>query len=341
MSEHPLATPVLAAGLDVGGTNTALVVTDEHDRLLLHDVVRTNPSDLAGQAIGLARRAGHELESRGLRLAAVGVAVPGRVQPIDGTLALAVNLGAPVLPLAGLLEAATGLPSYIEHDARAAAGWLRDSPSYGGRYLAYLSVGTGISAGVVIDGELLRGVGGLAGELGHTVALPSGPRCSCGLAGCLEAVAAGPAIARQAREALAAGRASSLPSEATSADVFRAAAEGDELAAELADAAAGHLSRAIRALVLLFGVERVIVGGGVAAAGGHLLERLLAKLADERVASALVEAAFATVSVDVLAPETEAGARGAAAIARAGVRGRAARAGDDVLVTQGEGVGSQ
>jgi len=194
---------------------------------------------------------------------------------------------------------------------------------------------------VVVGGELLRGVGGLAGELGHTVAQPDGPRCSCGLLGCLEAVAAGPAIARQAREALAAGRATSLPPQATPADVFRAAAEGDELAAELVHAAASHLARAVRALVLLFGVERVVIGGGVAAAGGPLLEHLLATLAAERVASALVEAAFATVNVDVLPPATEAGARGAAAIARAGVQGRAAGASDDVLVTQGEGVGSQ
>lgn len=339
MSDHAPAIPSLTAGLDVGGTKTALVVTDEHDRLLLHDVVPTEPSDLAGQAIGLARRAGREMQGRGLRLRAVGVAVPGRVQPIEGTLALAVNLGAPALPLARLLEAATGLPSYVEHDARAAAAWLRDSPVYGGRYLAYLSVGTGISAGVVIDGELLRGVGGLAGELGHTVAQPDGPRCSCGLAGCLEAVAAGPAIARQARDAVASGRASSLSSEATSADVFRAAAEGDGLATELADAAAGHLARAVRALVLLFGVERVVLGGGVAAAGGQLLERLLAQLDCERLSSPLIEAALTTVSVDVLPPDTEAGARGAAAIARAGVRGRPTRADDPVR--QGEGVGSQ
>jgi len=78
MSEQPRTTPLLAAGLDVGGTKTALVVTDGHDRLLLHEVVPTDPSDLAGQAIGLARRAADEMERRGVRLDAVGPAGSSR-----------------------------------------------------------------------------------------------------------------------------------------------------------------------------------------------------------------------------------------------------------------------
>ena len=328
---EPFGRRLLAAGLDVGGTKTSLVVCDDDDRLLLHSVVATEHGDLTAQLIGLVQQAAAHLAAQGDRLAAVGVAVPGRVHPIDGTLALAVNLGAPALPVAELIESATGLPCFVEHDARAAAAWLRSNPADGPHYLAYLSVGTGISAGVVLDGRLLRGVGGLAGEVGHVLAQPGGPRCSCGLDGCLEAVAAGPAIARQASEALHAGRSSSLLAGATAADVFRAAGEGDLVATEIAAAAAAHLARAVRALVLGFGVERVVVGGGVAAAGALLLDRVNAHIELERRASALVEAAFATTVVEVLPPDTEAGARGAAAIALAGARTRAG---------QREGVGS-
>ncbi|HUG48481.1 MAG TPA: ROK family protein [Candidatus Limnocylindria bacterium] len=321
----------LAAGIDVGGTKTALVVCDDADRLLLREVVPTRPADLAAQVIGLAGLAVDRLRSDGRQLAVVGVAVPGRVSPLEGTLALAVNLGAPSLPLADLVQQATGLPCAVEHDARAAAAWLATQPEYHARFLAYLSVGTGISAGVVLDGRLLRGVGGLAGEVGHTLAELGGPRCACGLEGCLEAVAAGPAIARRAQEAMRAGRQSSLAVDATAAEVFRAAGGGDVLAAEIADSAAGHLARAVRALVLAFGVERVVIGGGLAAAGPALFDRLLAQLALERSASPLIEDALSATLIDLLPPATEAGARGAAQIALSGAMGRA---------TQREGVGS-
>src|SRR5439155_26001224 len=88
----------------------------------------------------------------------------------------------------------------------------------GTRDLAYLSVGTGISAGLVIDGRLLRGATGLAGEFGHTVADPNGPMCTCGLRGCLEAVAAGPAIARQAQDRQAHARRAQARREIESSD---------------------------------------------------------------------------------------------------------------------------
>jgi predicted NBD/HSP70 family sugar kinase len=136
------------------------------------------------------------------------------------------------------------------------------------------------------------------------------------MTGCVEVVAAGPAIARMAREAIAQQRSTVLPPRPTSGDVFRAAAEGDAVAAEIADAVAARLARLLRTLVLTLGVNNIVVGGGVAAAGDALLDRLLAAVGRERAASALVEAAFADSTIQLLSPEVEAGARGAAAIAR-------------------------
>jgi glucokinase len=145
---------------------------------------------------------------------------------------------------------------------------------------------------------------------------PAGPLCPCGLRGCLETVAAGPAIARQAREALAAGRISSLAPDATAAQVFLAASAGDELATEIVGRVAGHLARAIRALVLTLGVKRVVIGGGVAAAGDALLGPIRATIDHERAMSALVDAIFEQARLELLSPDLDAGARGAAAIAR-------------------------
>jgi glucokinase len=291
-------------------------VTDSDDRLLLHEVEPTHADRLPEQLAALVQRAVDRIASDAHgTIAAVGVAVPGRVEPQTGTIALAVNLGGRNMDLGPQLERSLGLPCYVEHDARAAATWV-NAQDAGAADLAYLAVGTGISAGIVLNGRVLRGANGLAGEVGHVNAEPDGAPCACGLRGCLEVVAAGPHIARLAREAVAAGRATSLPPQPTAAEVFRAAAAGDALATELAAGVAQRLARAIRALVLTLGVNHIVIGGGVVAAGDALLSPVLAAIAAERAASPLVDAAFRDASVELLSPQTEAGARGAAQIAR-------------------------
>jgi len=310
-------------GIDVGGTKIAFVVTDEDDRVLLHDVVRTDPTRLPEQLGEIIRDAIDRCcADIGEHVYAVGIALPGHVEPESGTIRLAVNLGGnsdgSALHLGPMLTESVGLPCYVEHDARAAASWIESSggdddvPSD----LAYLSVGTGISAGIVLEGRILRGANGLAGEVGHVSADPDDGKCACGLVGCLEHVTAGPAIARMVREAVASGRQSTLGPDATPTDVFRAAEAGDPLAAELAVTVAERLARAIRSLVLTLGVSYVVIGGGVAGAGEALLRPVLEAIGRERAASPLVEAAFANTRVVILSPSVEAGARGAAAIAR-------------------------
>jgi len=323
----------LVAGVDVGGTKTAVVVTDANDRVLYQHVAATDSSAVVNQIAGLVGDARRQLRDEGRELAAVGVAIPGSIDPAEGTVRMAVNLGITHLALGPLLEHELGVPSFVEHDARAAALWLsrRETATDGNSdSLAYLAVGTGISAGIVVDGTVFRGANGLAGEVGHTLADPDGPLCPCGLRGCLESVAAGPAIARQADEAIARGRQTSLPDHPTSADVFRAGIAGDELASEITTRVADHLARAIRSLALTVGVKRVVIGGGVASAGPALLEPIRARIAYERAVSPLVEAAFAGATVELLPPDTEAGARGAAVIARQRMR-----------VQQREGVGER
>jgi predicted NBD/HSP70 family sugar kinase len=316
-TREPALDERLVAGVDVGGTKTSVVVTDDRDRVLYERVAPTEPAALVAQIAGLVDDARREL---GQAIAAVGVAIPGNVDPADGSVSMAVNLGITHLPLGPMLEAELGVPTFVEHDARAAALWLSKRAGNGSAgppcSVAFLAIGTGISAGVVLDGAVLRGDNSFAGEVGHVVADPDGAICACGLRGCLETIAAGPAIGRQADEAVAAGRSTVLSSPSSAGDVFRAGSAGDAVAVEITDRVADHLTRAIRSLALTLGVQRVVIGGGVAAAGPALLEPIRSRIARERAASPLVEAALGGATVELLSPSEAPSARGAAAIAR-------------------------
>ena len=192
----------LLVGVDVGGSKVAVLVVDRSLRVRARHTIPTavGEPDEAADHIATAIAAALAAADAGLeQVTAVGVGVPGRVDPLTGVVSLAVNLGWHWLPLRDRLEAALGLPCAIENDVRAAAAGILDRRLLGEvADFVYLSVGTGISAGVVIDGRLHRGTRGLAGEIGHIVVDRPGPRCPCGLTGCLETIASGPAIARTA-----------------------------------------------------------------------------------------------------------------------------------------------
>jgi glucokinase len=307
----------LVAGVDVGGTKTQVVVTDDRDNVLYEHSAPTDRSSLVDQIAGLVDGARQQLRQD---VVAVGVAIPGHVDPGDGSVSMAVNLGITHLPLGAMLQLELGVPIFVEHDARAAALWLSrqtaetwaDAPAS----VAFLAIGTGISAGLVIDGALLRGDNSVAGEVGHVLADPDGVVCPCGLRGCLETIAAGPAIGRQADEAIAAGRMTILSPNSSAADVFRAGAAGDEVALEIIDRVADHLAQAIRSLALTLGVKRIVIGGGVAAAGPALLDPIRSRILRECADSPLIQAALGDATIELLSPTAAPVARGAAAIAR-------------------------
>ncbi len=299
-------------GLDVGGTKTSVLAADAADRILGRLVVPTDGVSLVDHVVAAARRTLATVPpGGGSRLTAVGVGAPGHVDPVAGTVRLAVNLDAGESALGPALRDALGVPAYIEHDARAAAAWLH-AVAPATRDLAYVSVGTGVSAGLILGGRVHRGANGLAGEIGHVVADPDGPACACGLRGCLESVASGPAIARQAR---AAGLDLDAPG------LYAAAASGDQKASEVATSVGRHLARAIRGLVLTYGIGDVVIGGGVAGAGRPFLDPILAALDEERAASDLVAGRVRPGAVRLLPADSDAGAWGAVTVARAGLRG--------------------
>jgi glucokinase len=314
----------LLVGIDVGGSKVAVLVVDRSFRVLGRHTIPSavGAPDEAAEHIATAVAATLEQAGTSMdRVAAAGVGVPGRVDPLSGVVSLAVNLGWHRLPLRDRLEAILGVPCAIENDVRAAAAGILERRLLGDvADFVYLSVGTGISAGVVLGGQVHRGTRGLAGEIGHIVVDAAGPRCPCGLTGCLETVAAGPAIARAAVEAIAAGRSSRLADMAPEAigapDVFAAAAAGDPLAGDIVARAGASLARAIHALVMTYDVERIVLGGGVSRAGTGLIGPIVAELDAMRAVSELA-AEILPADVVALSPDgADAGSWGGVSIAR-------------------------
>lgn len=317
----------LLAGVDVGGSTIAVLVTDLDGRPLARHVVATirdQPEHAADQVLAAIRAACTAAGLDPLHLAAVGVGVPGRIDPHRGVVSLAFNLGWHDVPLRADLELRLGIPCAVANDVRVAAAGLVERRVLGDvDDLIYLSIGTGIAAGIVLDGDLHSGVHQLAGEIGHVVMHDDGPACACGLHGCLETYAAGPQLVVRATDAMAAGEQSSLARVSTgrpltAIDVYAAARSGDPLACRIADQAGRALARVIYQLALGLDVERICIGGGVSDAGEaffHPIERELDRLRDT---SALAAEALPMDMVQLMPPGSDAGVWGALTLARRG-----------------------
>jgi predicted NBD/HSP70 family sugar kinase len=242
---------------------------------------------------------------------AVGVGVPGQVEPLTGQVRMAVNLGIGTGPidLGNELSEALGRPVVVENDVRAAAIGAYERLSLDGaapHTLALVSIGTGIGAGVVVNGELLRGAHGMAGEIGHVVVDESGPVCRCGQRGCLEAVAAGPAIARAWPRGAAGSAATAL---------FAAAAEGDAAAEKVAGRIAGHLTTALIWLSAAHDAELIVLAGGVSSAGQPFLAAVQEQVRRRGEASELAARRLQPAQVALASVDDPPGARGAAVLA--------------------------
>jgi glucokinase len=187
----------------------------------------------------------------------------------------------------------------------------------------------------VLGGRLHRGARGLAGEIGHIVLDPEGPRCACGLRGCFEALAAGPAVARRAAALVADGRDGhglasrngrdgSRNGDPTAEEVYAAAAAGDPLGRQIADEVGRYVARAVHELVMAYDVEVVVLGGGVARAGDAFLDPILRALDRLRAASDLAREVLTPGVVHLLPSSAEAGTWGAVTLAAEAERRAAA-----------------
>ena len=317
----------LVVGVDIGGTKTAILICEADGSVRGRHVASTavGAPDRAADAIdALVRVALAESGASVADVAAVGVGVPGRVDPERGHITLAVNLDWHDLPLGPRLESRLGVMVVLENDVRAAALGLHRRRVFGDTAtLALLAVGTGISAGVVIDGVLHRGADGLAGEIGHVVMERDGPACPCGMRGCFEAIASGPAIVRRVAEGWAAAGHSGAPAPAGAGihplgaeAVFAAAAAGDRVAIEVVEDAGRAVAWGVHLLALAYDVERIVLGGGVSHAGEPFMAPIRRELDRFRDASPLACEVLVPGLVELLPPGADAGAWGAVTVAR-------------------------
>lgn len=211
----------------------------------------------------------------------IAIGAPGPLNPWTGVITEAANLsGWYDVPLVHIIEERFEMPTLLGNDANVAAlAERRFGAAQGTANMIYMTVSTGIGGGIIVEGELLLGSDGLAGEVGHQTIDINGPSCNCGNTGCLETLAAGPAIARRTVDRLQAGAVSTIPElvkgdldEVTAAVVSKAASGGDALAIEMLRVAGFYIGVGIVNLLHLFNPELIIIGGGVSKAGDFLFE---------------------------------------------------------------------
>lgn len=319
---RPDADHDLLVGLDIGGTKTeALVVDAQMNRLaqIVRPTDAGDPDSVVRGATATVNEALSQCGRKGRAIQALGVAVPGLVEPEGGVVRLAVNLNLVSYPLGPALSEIFSAPAYLENDVRTGAmgAYHYVNQRSTARDLAYLSIGTGIAAGITLDGQLHRGATGMAGEIGHVIMEPGGERCGCGMPGCLEAVAAGPAVARLGNQSLGAR---DDGSEWTARAVYAAAEAGDKSAQQAVNHVSGYYARAIQLLIMAYDVQRVALGGGVSRAGDAFLNPILAALAQMRAESQLAREMLADEKVMLLPVDYSAGAWGAILLAQQGDR---------------------
>lgn len=271
------------AGIDMGATHLTILIANFAAQVLAEKEIpfdiADGPTDCIQQADGLLREL---LAGLGLGLpdlAAIGLGVPGPTVATAGmVLSPPLMPGWDRFPIRDTLEKLWGCPVSLNNDAE--LGVLGEWAYGAGRgelNLAYIKVGTGIGAGLFIDGQIYRGATGSAGEIGHMTIDENGPLCTCGNHGCLEAMAGGKAIVAKAHEAIQMNKRTELaenptPENITVKDIANAAARGDLVAQEILAEAGNQLGIAITSLVNLFNPNIVVVGGGVAQTGDLFLE---------------------------------------------------------------------
>lgn len=266
-----------AIGVDIGGTKIAAGIVTP-DGTVLHAATAPTPQrqdHLVEHILAVIK----DLRDRYPGVAAVGVGAAGMVDWPSGRIRWAPNNSYSDLPLQQLLAGGSGLPTAVENDANAAA-WAEAAVGAGAGLsnLIALTIGTGIGAGIILNGELQRGGTGIAGEAGHIIVNPGGGEpCGCGAVGCLEAMASGTALGRSGRRAAdadPAGRLAQLVGTAakvTGETVYQAAVEGDPTARKLFDELGYWLGVGIASLVNVFDPQVVILGGGLVTTGDLLL----------------------------------------------------------------------
>ncbi|HEY8412523.1 MAG TPA: ROK family protein [Pyrinomonadaceae bacterium] len=309
----------LIFAVDLGGTHLRAATVDcrgkIHFRAKQSTPHGTDPNEIVAAIVHAVDeyRADSGVEADELK--AVSVVVPGTVNVAEGMVVKAPNL--PCLdgfPLAAALTNELDLPAILENDANAAAvGEMWQGAARGCRTIICVTLGTGVGGGIILDGELWRGVDGAAAEIGHMCVDPfGGVACTCGSRGCLEVFASATAIVRMTREARPRYPDSVLhaSSDLTAESIFEAGLQGDELALEIFRRMGVYLGIGLANLINILNPEMIVIGGGVVN-GWDLFEKHMLHEVEERAFPLLA----ARVKIERAKCGDDAGLLGAARLA--------------------------
>ncbi len=302
-------------GLDLGGTNIKWVVVEREAgawRSVDRDQVATPAADGPDAVVSRLATVGIEAMGRCPGVSSVGIGIPGLYDPAAGTTRFLVNMPGVWAgkPVAGPVGALLGLPAFLINDARAfGLAELRLGAGRGASSMIGLTLGTGVGGVVAVDGRVLQGHDGTAGEIGHQTIEPDGPWCGCGNRGCLEA------FARADQIAAACGTASAEEG------IARARA-GDIRATEGIAQVARYLGIGIANMVVVISPDRIVIGGGISAAADLLLGPIQDELRRRVQTTSLDEVEIVTAELG-----TWAGAIGAAIHGAEAAEGSAQRNG--------------
>ncbi len=275
----------LAGGIDIGGTNTAIGLVDREGQVLATHSLPTRAypdveefvDSVASSLCSLMDKVVEPCE-----LVGVGIGAPNG-NYYRGTVEFAPNLAwKGVIPLARLFAERLNLPAYLDNDANAATmGEMIYGAAQGMKDFIMITLGTGVGSGLVVNGKMVRGHDGFAGELGHTIVFPGGRTCGCGRKGCLETYVSATGVKRTIVERLAESSDPSTlrdlpPEKLSSKAIYEAAVHGDQVAVEAFLETGRILGLALANAVAYTSPEAIFIFGGLAKAGDLLFEPTIA-----------------------------------------------------------------
>ena len=312
-------------GVDTGGTKTSLAAVDARGRILFSKEIPSPSTDeqmMVKALLDLVDWGMLESSRKELDVLGIGLGSAGFVFQDEGILVESPNVSWSMVPLKRLVSENTGLPTFLDNDANVAAlGERFVGVCQGVNDFVYLTLGTGIGGAICIDGEVYRGHRGTAAEIGHMIIEPDGPPCKCGNRGCLETLASGTALEREAARFMAEEDASVLrrmcegnACDLTGEMISEAAENGDPAALKAFSYITHYLGLGLVNLMHLLDPEIVVIGGGVSRSG-HLLLDEVRGVVRERGVPTLVEGAHIVLST----LGSDAGLIGSAALAWEGI----------------------
>ena len=279
-------------GMDIGGTNTVFGIVDQRGNVLATDSIKTQAyAKIEDYVDAVCEKLIPLIESMGgvEKIKGMGVGAPNG-NYYNGTIEFAPNLPwKGVIPLAALFEEKVGVPTALTNDANAAAiGEMTYGAARGMKDFIMITLGTGVGSGIVINGQLVYGHDGFAGELGHVVVRrENGRLCGCGRKGCLETYCSATGVARTAREFLVARPEPSLlreipAEEIVSKDVYDAAVKGDKLAQDIFEFTGRILGEALADFIAFSSPAAIVLFGGLAKSGDYIMKPIK-KALDENI----------------------------------------------------------